>query len=224
MSIVTLREVSKAFQSGETRLTVLDRIDLELAAGEIVAISGSSGSGKSTLLNLIGGLDRPTGGEIIACDYAVHSLSETALTRYRAVSLGFVFQFHYLLKDFTALENVMLPAFLVGTPRGEATDRARALLTEVGLSERLHHYPSQLSGGERQRAALARALINEPPLLLADEPTGNLDAENSSLVEEILLTVARTHGTTLVIVTHDDQLARLGERRLRLDRGVLTQS
>ncbi len=223
MSIVLLRSVSKEFQSGESRLTVLGEIDLELVAGQVVVISGSSGSGKSTLLNLIGGLDRPSSGEIHACDYAVHSLNETDLTEYRARQLGFVFQFHYLLKDFTAVENVMLPAFMLGTPRAAATERARALLTEVGLADRLDHYPSQLSGGERQRAALARALVNEPPLLLADEPTGNLDAENSARVEEVLLNVVRSHGTTLVIVTHDERLARLGERRLYLDRGALAE-
>lgn len=223
MSIVRLDGVSKIFQSGETSLTVLDGIHFELEEGEIVAISGASGSGKSTLLNLMGGLDRPSAGEIHACGYAIHELGESALTEYRARSLGFVFQFHYLLKDFTAVENVMLPAFMLGTPRGEATGRATRLLEEVGLAERLHHYPAQLSGGERQRAALARALINEPPLILADEPTGNLDAENSTRVEQILLDVVRSHGATLVIVTHDDRLAELGERRLHLDRGVLSE-
>lgn len=221
--IVTLRGVSKTFQSGESSLTVLTDIDLELAAGEIVAISGSSGSGKSTLLNLIGGLDRPTNGSILACGYAVDQLAEADLTDYRARSLGFVFQFHYLLKDFTALENVMLPAFMLGVPRAEATARARALLDEVGLAERLNHYPTQLSGGERQRAALARALINEPPLLLADEPTGNLDAANSARVEEILLALVRARATTLVIVTHDERLASLGERRLHLSLGELSE-
>ncbi|MFW5744035.1 MAG: ABC transporter ATP-binding protein [Spirochaetota bacterium] len=219
--IVTLRGVSKVFQSGESSLTVLKDIDLDLTPGEIVAISGASGSGKSTLLNLIGGLDRPTSGSIVACDYAVDELGEADLTDYRARSLGFVFQFHYLLKDFTALENVMLPAFMLGVPRVEATERARALLDEVGLSERLDHYPTQLSGGERQRAALARALVNQPPLLLADEPTGNLDATNSARVEEILLALVRARGTTLVIVTHDERLASLGERRLHLSLGEL---
>ncbi|MFW5689224.1 MAG: ABC transporter ATP-binding protein [Spirochaetota bacterium] len=222
MSIVTLRNVTKVFESGESSLTVLDGITLALEPGEIVSISGSSGSGKSTLLNLIGGLDRVTSGEISACGYPVHELAEAALTGYRATSLGFVFQFHYLLKDFSALENVMLPSFLLGTPRAEASERARVLLEEVGLAERAGHYPSQLSGGERQRAALARALINDPPLLLADEPTGNLDAENSARVERILLDLVRGHGTTLVLVTHDPHLARLGARRLHLERGVLS--
>ncbi len=224
MSIVSLRGVSKVFQSGDATLTILERIDLDLSEGEVVVISGSSGSGKSTLLNLIGGLDRPSDGEIYACDYAVHSLSETGLTEFRSRRLGFVFQFHYLLKDFTAVENVMLPAHMAGVSRRTATRRAAELLAEVGLSERLDHYPSQLSGGERQRAALARALINDPPLLLADEPTGNLDAENSARVEQLLLDVVRAHGATLVIVTHDERLARLGERRLRLDRGALIES
>ena len=223
MSIVSLSNVSKIYQSGESMLTVLDRISVDLIAGQVVVVSGSSGSGKSTLLNLIGGLDRPSAGEIRACDYAVHALNEADLTDFRARRLGFVFQFHYLLKDFTAVENVMLPAFMLGVSRSAATARARELLGEVGLDERLHHYPSQLSGGERQRAALARALVNEPPLLLADEPTGNLDAENSARVEEILLSVVRSHGTTLVIVTHDERLARLGERRLHLDRGTLSE-
>lgn len=223
MIIVKLRGVSKTFRSGETDLAVLRGIDLELAQGEIVSVSGSSGSGKSTLLNLIGGLDRPSGGEVHAFDYAVHSLSETDLTEFRARRLGFVFQFHFLLKDFTAVENVMLPAFMIGVHRREATARAERLLAEVGLSERLDHYPSQLSGGERQRAALARALINEPGLLLADEPTGNLDAENSLRVESVLLDVVRAHGTTLVIVTHDERLSRLGDRRLHLDRGLLAE-
>jgi lipoprotein-releasing system ATP-binding protein len=223
MSIVSLRGVSKVFQSGDATLTVLDRIDLDLVEGQVAAVSGSSGSGKSTLLNLIGGLDRPSCGEIVACDYAVHSLSETALTEFRARRLGFVFQFHYLLKDFTAVENVMLPAHMIGVPRKQATRRAAELLSEVGLADRLDHYPSQLSGGERQRAALARALINEPPLLLADEPTGNLDAENSARVERLLLEVVRAHGTTLVIVTHDERLAQLGERRLHLERGALVE-
>ncbi len=223
MSIVSLRGVSKIFQSGDATLTVLDRIDLDLAEGQVAVVSGSSGSGKSTLLNLIGGLDRPSGGEIFACDYAVHSLSETALTEFRSRRLGFVFQFHYLLKDFTAVENVMLPAHMTGVPRVKATRRAAELLAEVGLADRLDHFPSQLSGGERQRAALARALINEPPLLLADEPTGNLDAENSARVEQLLLELVHAHGVTLVIVTHDERLAQLGERRLHLERGALIE-
>ena len=221
MGMVELSGVSKSFQSGESMLTVLESIDLSVADGEVLVVRGSSGSGKSTLLNLIGGLDRASAGRIEACGYEVSELSERELTEFRASRLGFVFQFHYLLKDFTATENVMMPAFMRGVSRSEATDRARELLAEVGLSERAEHYPTQLSGGERQRAALARALINEPPLLLADEPTGNLDAENSARVEEQLLELARDHGTSLIIVTHDERLASRGDRTLTLDRGGL---
>ncbi len=224
MAVVELKAVSKSFQSGESLLTVLDNVDLTVNEGEVVVVRGSSGSGKSTLLNLIGGLDTPSSGDIEACGYAVSKLGERDLTEFRASRLGFVFQFHYLLKDFTATENVMMPAFMRGMPRAEATERAQALLAEVGLSERQTHYPTQLSGGERQRAALARALINEPPLLLADEPTGNLDAENSLRVEEQLLELVRRHGTSLIIVTHDDRLATRGDRTLTLERGALVTS
>jgi lipoprotein-releasing system ATP-binding protein len=220
--LLSLRDVSKSFQSGDSTLVVLDGISLELDRGETAVVSGSSGSGKSTLLNLIGGLDRPTSGSIRACGYDVERLSENEITSYRAESLGFVFQFHYLLKDFTALENVMLPAFMLGTEKKVALERARGLLAEVGLEERLGHYPSELSGGERQRAALARALINNPPLLLADEPTGNLDEANSARVEEVLLELVRAHETTLILVTHDQSLARKGDRRFHLERGVLS--
>jgi len=221
--LVKLDNVSKRFQSGDSTLVVLDGVTLELDRGETVVISGTSGSGKSTLLNLIGGLDRPSEGSISACGYQVDTLSETEITNYRAERLGFIFQFHYLLKDFTALENVMLPAFMLGAEKREATERARVLLAEVGLEERLSHYPSELSGGERQRAALARALINSPPLLLADEPTGNLDEANSARVEEVLLELVRARNATLILVTHDQHLARRGGRRFSLERGVLSE-
>jgi lipoprotein-releasing system ATP-binding protein len=221
--LVKLDNVSKRFQSGDSTLVVLDGVTLELDRGETAVISGSSGSGKSTLLNLIGGLDRPSEGSISACGYEVDKLSESEITNYRAERLGFIFQFHYLLKDFTALENVMLPAFMLGVDKHEATARARALLAEVGLEERLSHYPSELSGGERQRAALARALINNPPLLLADEPTGNLDEANSARVEQVLLELVRAHNATLILVTHDQHLAQRGGRRFSLERGVLSE-
>ena len=224
MSIVALQSVTKEYASGESTIRVLDTVDLELSEGGIHVVTGASGSGKSTLLNLIGGLDRVSSGTIESCGYRVDSLSEDELTDYRSTSLGLIFQFHYLLKDFTAVENVMLPAFMRGQPRSDALARAEQLLGEVGLSERLHHFPSQLSGGERQRAALARALINNPRLLLADEPTGNLDAANSALVEEVLFSVVREHATTLVLVTHDERLSSRGEARYVLERGVLKPS
>ena len=221
--IVSLRNLTKQFQSGPTTLTVLDSVSLDIAEGEIAVVTGSSGSGKSTLLNLIGGLDTVSAGEIDACGYAVHQLNESEITAYRARQLGFVFQFHYLLKDFTALENVLLPAYMLGEAKEAARERATEMLSEVGLADRLDHYPSELSGGERQRAALARALINRPPLLLADEPTGNLDASTSAMVEDVLMGLVRAHGVTLLLVTHDQAFARRGDRRFSLERGVIEE-
>jgi lipoprotein-releasing system ATP-binding protein len=221
MSMVEMTGVTKSFSSGSSVLTVLSGIDLVIPPESVTVIAGASGSGKSTLLNLIGGLDRPTTGTITAANQRLDKMSEADLTGFRRDVLGFVFQFHYLLKDFTAAENVMLPAFMAGEKRAVAYDRALRLLAEVDLSERTEHYPSQLSGGERQRVALARALINEPPLVLADEPTGNLDAGNSAGVEQLLVNLVRNHGATLVVVTHDSQLARIGDRLLELtDQGL----
>ena len=221
MSMVAMTGVTKSFTSGSTVLTVLGGIDLTIAPESVTVIAGASGSGKSTLLNLIGGLDRPTTGSIMTAGQQLDKMSEAGLTGFRRDVLGFVFQFHYLLKDFTAAENVMLPAFMAGEKRSAAHDRALGLLAEVDLSERADHYPSQLSGGERQRVALARALINEPPLVLADEPTGNLDAGNSAIVEQLLVNLVRNHGATLIVVTHDNQLARIGDRLLELtDQGL----
>ena len=212
MSMVEFRDVAKRFGD----LTVLKDINVAIPEQSVTVIAGSSGSGKSTLLNLIGGLDRPTAGSITAAERRLDQLSETALTDFRRDVLGFVFQFHYLLKDFTAAENVMMPAFMAGEKRAVAHERALALLAEVDLSGRTEHYPSQLSGGERQRVALARALINEPSLVLADEPTGNLDTANSDVVERLLVDLVRSHGATLIVVTHDTRLARIGDRSLRL--------
>ena len=222
MTIVELAGVTKTYASGESTLTVLDRVDLTIERGSTTEITGASGSGKSTLLNQVGGLDRVSGGRLVSAGYELHRLAEQHLTEYRARELGFVFQFHYLLKDFTAVENVMLPAYMTGVDRAEALGRARVLLAEVGLADRLHHFPSQLSGGERQRVALARALVNRPSLLLADEPTGNLDEENSRIVEQLLVDLVRSHGTTLVVVTHDPRIARLGDNRYVLAGGALT--
>lgn len=221
--LVQVAEVSKRFTSGEEEIEVLSDINLEIRSGEVVTISGESGSGKSTLLNLIGGMELPDTGTIRAAGYQVNALGEGQLTRYRSAILGLVFQFHYLLRDFTAEENVLLPAFMAGASRKDAAARARELLEKVGLQERRGHYPTQLSGGERQRVAVARALVNDPRLILADEPTGNLDEHHSEEVEEILFNLVRTVGTTLILVTHDARLAGRGDRRYRLEYGVLRE-
>jgi lipoprotein-releasing system ATP-binding protein len=218
-SLVELTGVSKIYPSGGSELEVLRNISLNIEEGELVVITGESGCGKSTMLNLIGGLDRPSEGVVDSCGYTVSRLSERSLTNYRNQSLGFVFQFHFLLKDFNTLENVMMPALMGGEKKNVAADRASDLLKRVGLSEREGHFPSQLSGGERQRVALARALMNDPRLILADEPTGNLDERNSRMVEEVLFQLTEEFQKTLILVTHDPVLAEKGKRRLHLTQG-----
>ncbi len=218
-SLIRLKEVGKIYPSGNSELQVLRNISLIIEEGQMVSITGESGCGKSTLLNLIGGLDKPSEGEVLSCGYPVSRLSEKALTDYRNRSLGFVFQFHFLLKDFNSLENVMMPALMGGEKKSFAMERAASLLDRVGLGERKDHFPSQLSGGERQRVALARALINDPLLILADEPTGNLDEKNSRIVEEILFQLTQEFHKTLLLVTHDPILAEKGNRRLHLTQG-----
>ena len=178
-TVLELSKVSKSFISAGEELQIIHNLDLIITSASKTSIIGESGCGKSTLLNIIGGLESPSQGTIQAGPFSVHNLTEKLLTRYRGEYLGLVFQFHYLLKDFSALENVMLPAFMAGMKKKEATEKARALLVDVGLEQRMHHFPSRMSGGERQRAAVARALINNPSLVLADEPTGNLDPENA---------------------------------------------
>lgn len=233
-----VRGLAKRFPNGTQLLTVLSDVSLSVAAGERVAITGESGSGKSTLLSLIAGLDTPDSGEILVGNEAVHQLDEAALTVYRSRRVGLVFQFHYLLQDFTALENVMMPALMAaesatrtggrrgraGRARGEIRDRAASLLETVGLADRREHLPAQLSGGERQRVALARALVNDPPVLLADEPTGNLDDRNSGMVEDLLLSLVDTFGRTLVLVTHNRDLAARSGRILELEAGCLVSA
>jgi len=218
-AILDLAHVAKTFVTGAEELHILTDVNLAVAAGETVVITGESGSGKSTLLNLIGGLDTPSSGTIEAAGFRVDSLPESQLTRYRSSVVGLVFQFHFLLKDFTALENVMMPAFMSGVTRDEATERARRILTAVGLADRTDHFPTQLSGGERQRVAVARALVNDPDIILADEPTGNLDEGNSRTVENILFDLVREYGKTLLLVTHDVSLAERGEHHLHLVHG-----
>ena len=219
MNEIQLTGVGKQFQSGHEIVDILHDVSLDVSSGDSVAITGESGSGKSTLLNLIAGLDEPTAGEITVFGTRVSGSSEDSLTEYRSHTIGLVFQFHYLLRDFNAEENVMMPAYMTGVPRSVATERARALLERVGLSNRRDHDPIQLSGGERQRVAIARSLVNGPRVLLADEPTGNLDERNSRIVEDILFDVVSHEAVTLLLVTHDLDLARRCTRQLALEGG-----
>lgn len=223
MNIVELSGVGKSYPSPGQDLVILDQLNFSLAEGELVSITGDSGSGKSTLLNLIAGLDSPTSGQVQSCGYQVDQLTEAGLTEYRSRRLGLVFQFHFLLKEFTALENVFLPGWMAGQDRSAAEAKARELLAAVGLADRMGHYPGQLSGGERQRASLARALINDPSLILADEPTGNLDENNSATVKELLFDLVRRYGKSLILVTHDRELAGRADRHYHLQHGRLVQ-
>ncbi len=203
--IIELRGVSKTVRSGDRPLTILHPLDLAVPAGQLLSIVGPSGSGKSTLLGLIAGLDTPSTGEIVIDSTAITALDEDRLARFRGERIGFVFQFFHLLPALSALENVMVPLEIAGI--ADPARKARALLEEMGLTNRNHHYPSQLSGGEQQRVAIARALANDPPILLADEPTGNLDSSNGRHVIDLLIEVNRSRGTTIVLVTHDRELA-----------------
>ena len=205
--ILTVKNLEKTYKTDIETLTVLKNLNFEAVEGSKTAIVGESGSGKSTLLNIIGSIDTATGGTVQAGKWNLTSLSEREKSEYRSSFLGLVFQFHYLLKDFTALENVFMPAFMAGVPRKTAEEKARALLEDVGLSKRISHLPSELSGGERQRVAVARALINDPPLILADEPTGNLDPANAVLISELLFSMADKYRKTLMLVTHDLKIA-----------------
>ncbi|HSP92650.1 MAG TPA: ABC transporter ATP-binding protein [Vicinamibacterales bacterium] len=215
--MIELQQVTKTVQSGGRPLTILHPLDLTVAAAQFLAITGPSGSGKSTLLGLVAGLDAPSGGRILIGGRDITGLGEDELARLRRSTIGFVFQFFHLLPSLTALENVCVPMEIAG--RRDAASRGRDLLAEVGLTDRGHHYPSQLSGGEQQRVAIARALSNDPPILLADEPTGNLDFANGQHVMELLLEIRRTRGATLMLATHDAALAARADARLRLRGG-----
>jgi putative ABC transport system ATP-binding protein len=215
--MIELQQVSKTVDSGGQPLTILHPLDLVVAKAQFLAVTGPSGSGKSTLLGLIAGLDAASTGRIFVGGRDISGLGEDDLARLRSSMIGFVFQFFHLIPSLTALENVMVPMEIAGRPG--ATQRARALLDEVGLTARGHHYPSQLSGGEQQRIALARALANDPPILLADEPTGNLDLANGQHVMDVLFEIRRSRGATLVLATHDLGLAGRADAVLRLRGG-----
>ena len=219
--VLLLESVCKSFISTGEKLSILENLDLRIERSSKTVIIGESGCGKSTLLNIIGGLETPTSGSVSAGPFSVQNLGEKELTTYRSTFLGLVFQFHYLLKDFTALENVMLPAFMAGVKKKVAFDRARSLLVDLKLEHRMNHLPSQMSGGERQRAAVARALVNSPSLVLADEPTGNLDPANAETVKELLFSVVSQYSNTLVLVTHDREIASHADTCYRLFGGKL---
>ena len=215
--MIELRAVSKTVTSGTEPLTILHPLTTTIARGQFVAIVGPSGSGKSTLLGLLAGLDAPTSGSVVIDGIDITALGEDALAKLRGEKIGFVFQFFHLIPSLTAHENVAVPMEIKGVPNPAV--RARSLLQEVGLTDRAHHYPSQLSGGEQQRVALARALANDPPIVLADEPTGNLDTKNGRHIMDLLRSIHQTRNTTLILVTHDQELAAMADRRISLRDG-----
>jgi len=219
--MIELRDVSKTVTSGTHPLTILQPLTMTIPKGQFLAIVGASGSGKSTLLGLIAGLDAPSSGSVLIDGVDITRLDEDALAKLRGEKIGFVFQFFHLIPSLTAYENVLVPMEIAGAP--DAAARARRLLDEVGLTDRGHHYPSQLSGGEQQRVALARALANDPPILLADEPTGNLDTSNGRHILELLQGIHRARQTTLVLVTHDRELAAVAEARVVLRDGAVVE-
>ncbi|HEY3787100.1 MAG TPA: lipoprotein-releasing ABC transporter ATP-binding protein LolD [Steroidobacteraceae bacterium] len=221
--VLQARDVQKSFTQGPVTLEVLQGVMLEVGAGERVAIVGASGSGKTTLLQILGGLDKPSGGQVLVDGQDIHALGEDARGMLRNRALGFVYQFHHLLPEFSAAENVAMPLLVRRTPTAEARRRARELLGRVGLADRLDHRPYQLSGGERQRAAVARALVTQPKILLADEPTGNLDGRNAESVFELMLELNRERSTSLVIVTHDPRLAARMDRVFEIEAGHLRE-
>jgi len=221
--VLEARDVARTYRQGPIDLAVLEGVNLAVKAGERIAIIGASGSGKTTLLQILGGLDRPSAGTVRIAGSDIHALAEKPRGELRNRTLGFVYQFHHLLPEFSALENVAMPLLVRREPKQVAESEARAVLERVGLGDRLIHRPHELSGGERQRAAVARALVTKPRIVLADEPTGNLDGNNAESVFALMLELNREFGTSLVVVTHDRRLAQRMDRILEIDRGNLVE-
>lgn len=221
--VLQARSIGRHYNDGEQRIDVLKGVDLSVSAGELVAIVGASGSGKSTLLHCLGLLDRPDSGDVFVRGQPTRDMKEVARSRLRNERLGFVYQFHHLLREFNALDNVAMPLVVRGTSLRQARETARPLLVSMGLEKRIEHYPGQLSGGERQRVALARALVASPDCVLADEPTGNLDRRTAQQMFEMIETIKRKHAIAVVVVTHDLELAARADRVLNMIDGVLTE-
>lgn len=221
--VIQARGLSKRYDEGEHSLCIFHDLDFDLAQGQSVGIVGSSGAGKTTLLNILGGLDTVSSGSVELCGVDLANCSDRTLTRLRNENLGFVYQFHHLLTEFTAIENVAMPLYISGTKKREAESRALDLLAKVGLSKRANHKPSELSGGERQRVAIARALANEPKCVLMDEPTGNLDEATARKIQELMLELQRDLNTSFVVVTHDLQLAKRMDRVFIMEEGGLRE-
>lgn len=223
MSLVEVRDVTKQYRKGDQTILPLDKVDLDIREREFVSLMGASGSGKSTLLNLIAGIDRPTSGSIVVAGTEITGLSRTRLAGWRARNVGYIFQTHNLLPVLTAYENVELPLLLLSMSRAERRKRVEIALQAVGLVDRANHYPRQLSGGQEQRVGIARAIVADPKLVVADEPTGDLDADTSAQILDLLQQLNKQLGTTLLMVTHDPDAAEVAERQLRLDHGKLVE-
>jgi lipoprotein-releasing system ATP-binding protein len=220
-AILTARDIKKTFITGKSQLNVLKSLNLEVNKGELLMLIGPSGAGKSTLLTILGGLSRPSEGKVLFNNTELYQLSDDKLAGLRNRKMGFVFQFHHLLPEFTAVENVMIPALMAGIKKEEAAEKAKKILITIGLGSRLTHRPNEMSGGEQQRVAIARALINEPDVVFADEPTGNLDKQNAEIIHKIILDFNKSFNQTFIIVTHNEHLTSYGNRVVSIEDGYI---